>query len=663
MNDSPIESTNNQKLNTSAPNPISPHMTKGYAVGYHAESHSAVANVPASNTFVRDLHRDDANLNAALQHLNKATPGQFRSGSTSVEIIQSATTFMRASDGTVQALSRTIQALNGTIQALNGTIQTLSGTIQAFSGSTQTHPVIDTKNSQSSNADPFPKRSTASTSLVTSLHSDSTESSSKDIEKFATNKISPRTGDQDTRNNDIMEITRIADQKRPESERMHCPDQQTPAKTTSFEQSINELSTDNTSGRDTEPRALTCSPEDDPKAMYGHEPTQNRQCTSSTKKTYALKKKCIDRIRSVLHLKGSTAEKVTVFANIYIELCQEHHQKMQLNNNPSPTDPLRKAVHRVSTQILNRKSKQIRARRRHEPKSPNNKRRINTEQEHRRKERVHNAEQLLQKTVEQDQRSGARLALSLATQNIKLVVISEAADLIDNCMEQHTLEHGYTNIHRIYQLACLKQLTKTFSSDPHSPTGLSNTSFSETPDRSSIPPNDSLSSFNPKPHNPELSFFFGDLPTINNFPSLSGSYDESKKSVRPTDSLSQNLLLSPQTASRSSYQTFTPRDTASQDIQRAPNLENWIQANSQLLPQTSGSSYQTFTPRDTVSQDIQRAPNLESWMQANSQLLPQTSGSSYQTFTPRDTMSQDIQHAPDTNSSSTSDSELTFTSL
>ena len=593
MNDSQVESTNNQKLNTSAPPFFSSHMAKGCAVGYHTGSHSAVANVAASNTFVRDLHRDDESFNAALQHLNKATPDRFKSGSTPVEIIQSATTF--------------IQTRNGTIQALRGTIQTLNGTIQALSGSTQTHPVIDTKNNQSSNADPFPKHSAASTSLVTSLHSDSTESSSKDIEKFATDKISPGTGDRDTRNNDIMEITRIADQKRPESERMHCPDQQTPTQTTSFEPFINALSTDNTSGRDTESRALTCSPEDYPKAMYGHEPNQAKQHKLNYSTSRKLKKHCYEEIRGLLHLEGMPVDNLLIAATQHIIFCQKHHQKMQLDNTPTSTDQIEKQMNEVVTRVTSKKPKQGPIRKYHEPRSDKEKKRNHADTERRRNSRVHTLEYLLIETLTQYQMLDTpRIMAVLAAQNPDVIATQEATALIGNCIKQHTPEQGYTAFSRPHQVNRLSQPQTSLSSDPHSPTGLSNTLFSEIPDRSStLPNNDSLT---PKPHNSAPPFFSEDLPIINNSPNLPGSYDKSKRTVRPFNSLLRHLPLSHQTAGSSS-QIFPSRDATSQGIQHAPNLESRAQKGPQFLPQAAKSSSQTFPPRGATSQGIQHAPD------------------------------------------------------
>ena len=578
MNKSQAESINNQNLNICGPNTLSLRTTERDVTGYHTKSHNAVKNVPAFNTFVSNLHNDDT-LDAALQHLDNVIPDRLKSGQgqTHVKIVQSATIF--------------IQTLTKNIRTLNETIQTLTN--EATTGATHPIPIIDTGTSQSRNTVPFSINNTTTTSLVMSSPSDSTKSSSRSVKKIETDKISPRAANQDTLNDTMKSIR--PKQKTSERKRTHPH-----SLLTHMHQQTSTL----------------CS-KDGPKDSST--PTQKlkrrEKGALKTRKFTSKERSRLDEAQKLLHLNNISKSNTIAAESYYIWLCLNHHQKIPA---PSP-----------STALLDMQKEPKRAPP-HPPNwgqnaghhlhaLPNSKKAVHANIEKSRRNRINNKLDILRLIMKKD----PRLTIPQTTQLNRPQTMTESIKLIADCIEKHTPAQGYVDISKQFQFFCLTQQEGSVSSDSDSPESLSDTLRLETPDSLSgylggTSNCSSLESYNP----PRSSFSSKGSSTADHFPNLPKSHNKSKTTLSPFSG-------------------------------------NWIQEAPQFLLQTAGSSYQTLPSRDTTSQGIRHAPDLESWMQENSHTLPQTTGSSYQTFPPKDATYQSVQYT----SILTSDSERTFTSL
>ncbi|WP_419533457.1 hypothetical protein [Endozoicomonas sp.] len=329
MNSSQVGSINNHHLNTNESSYLSSHNAEGDAIepcGYYPGVHSAVRNVPAPDTFIRNYYEDMDALDAALKQLREAIPTPFRSGSTRVEVVQSATTL-----------------------------------IHALTATTNTHSMMETETSQSSNSAPFPTQNAAATGLAVGLHTGSTQSSSDVIEKITTGEVSLRAVDQTTLD-DVMEMTQLADQQT--SRKRRAPPKTHPAQRYSFRTSTlaaclqrlpeGQLTGDNEPERQAHntPRTNTAAREASSVEVFTDHPMSRNELerhkhNESTRKATAREKESYDEIRSLLNLQALPKAEVLAVANCYIQLCQKQHQKMKPDNSlPSTALPEMSRVHK-----------------------------------------------------------------------------------------------------------------------------------------------------------------------------------------------------------------------------------------------------------------------------------------------------------------------------
>lgn len=490
MNSSQTRNISNQNLNTGELNPLSPRTTERDITGYRAGNHSVATGVPAPNTFINNFCHDNE-LNAVLQHLSEATPERFRSGSTHVEIVQSATTFIRS---------------------LTETIQTFTETIQTFTETAKSHPRMDIESSQSSNAASLPTHNTATTRLVTSLHSDSTKSSSEHIEKIETDKILSRTANQNTLN-DTMKIIQPADRKTSENERkMHHSSfltrlrQQTPTVAACLKRLPEDIPKDDTPSTKKSKKEKAASRMRD----------QNRKTSEH-----------FDKIKNLLHLKEPTKVNILKAANRHICLCQRDHQKIQLGNT-STTLPDKQEE---PSQVLNHPQSSLQNTRnchyKDNASSDIDKKVAHAQAEKSRREEARKEFSKLQSTVTRDPRS------TIPPSNFsyaKEQILTESIGLIENCIKKHAPELGYTNIHQ-YQSFYFAQWANPLSSDPNSQVGSSSASCSETATSLSKYPDNSPTPSDPTSYNSTYSS--EDLPTAGNSPNRSRSHVESKTALSP----------------------------------------------------------------------------------------------------------------------------------
>ncbi len=265
-------------------------------------------------------------LDAALKQLREATPTPFRSGSTRVEVVQSATTL-----------------------------------IHALTATTNTHSMMETETSQSSNSAPFPTQNAAATGLAMGLHTGSTQSSSDVIEKITTGEVSLRAVDQTTLD-DVMEMTQLADQQTPKKRRVlpkTHPAQRYSFRTSTLAACLQRLpESQPTGGNEPErqahntPRTTTAAREASSVEVFTDHPMSRNELerhkhNESTRKATAREKESYYEIRSLLNLQALPKAEVLAVANCYIQLCQKQHQKMKPDNSlPSTALPEMPRVHK-----------------------------------------------------------------------------------------------------------------------------------------------------------------------------------------------------------------------------------------------------------------------------------------------------------------------------
>lgn len=497
MNNSPVGNIiNAQDLNACKPDFSSHHyITEEYAVG----SHRAVTTVPTFDTFIDNSRHDDNEFDAILQCLNEATPERFRSGSTRAEIVKSAITFIRQFTETAQTLVET----------------------------TRNRPMTDIKANQDNNVAPFLMHNTATTStgLITSLHSDSARSSSKDIEEMPTGSKSFKRQARDT------------------------------------------------SRRDTAAKAFTYSPEDTPGDRSKAKPKRKRKNNhlKNMRDNTAKERQSLEEIQNILCPNPLQAMcKVTIIkmANDYIRLCQEKHQGIQPDKSP-PGQP-EKPTKRVITYSL--KSGRAALSKEDLRKKAHNQTEMN------RQNMIRRALDTLKSTLKREQ-GPKRLSIA-ELQLTKLQTVDMALELIQDCREQHKQEQGYADILSFDSKTLA--LADLHSSHPHLLDSLSHEPHSETPVALSAAKasDKSLGHHNPEPYNYTPPCFAGRELAIDNSPTLSES-DEPNEKLPPFASFlapksqlqPQTTISSPQAPPRQAISLKAYNDNSLHQIQILPQLQ------------------------------------------------------------------------------------------
>ena len=534
MNSSQAKIVNNQNLNTCESTSLSLRSTERDVVGYYAESHSSVKNVPVPNTFIGVYHNEK--LDAALRDLNNVIPGRFRSGSTPVEIVQSATTF---------------------IQKFTKTVQTFTKTVQTFTDTTRAHPMMNSEAGQSSGTAPFPTHNAATASLATSSRPDSAQSSPKAVERVETDKISPRATDQDAPD-DTMKIIRSSDQKISGGEGTRQP-KKTPIMAKHHLEHLPEVQ-------------LTGIPKN---SSTPTKKTKNKKKLASMRDYLAIEREQVTRIHRLLGLnKLSKASTYQVIYN-YMQLCQQKHQKILESNNPNWDRSI--DYHRDVSANITGSDHAI--------------------QEKIRRDMEAQTIEFLRRTIDRDPRAIILLPhISHHGFSSKRKVVSGIIRLIEDCIEKHKPEHGYSDIFEHHRHFCLSQWDDSISSSKDLSKSLRSTLRSET--SGSLPGYlggssncSNLESYN----STRPSFPSKGLPTTNNSPNLLGSRDKSRATPLPFGSrwMQQEGGL-------------TQQESGWMQQERG-----WTQANSQFPPQTTaGSSSQAFPSRETTFQGTQYASIL-----------------------------------------------------
>ena len=369
----------------------------------------------------------------------------------------------------------------------------------------------------------------ASTGLITSLHSDSARSSSKDIEEMPTGNKS-------------------------------------------FERQARD-----TSRRDTAAKAFTYSPEDTPGNRSKANPKQKGKNNhpKSMQDNTAKERQRLEEIQHILSPNSPQAmPKVTIIkmANDYIRLCQEKHQGIQPDKSP-PGQP--EKPKRVITRSL--KSG------REAPSKEDFRKKAHNQIEMNRQNMIRGALDTLKSTLKRG--SGPKRSSIVELQITRLETMDMALKLIQDCREQHKQEQGYEDILSFDSKT--SALADSNSSHPHLLDGLSHEPHSETPiGLSAAKASDkSLGHHNPESYNYTLPCFAGRESAIDNSPTLPESDVPNERLPPFARFLAPKSQLLPQTTI-SSPQISPPTGNISQGIQQqpAPDTDSSSTSDSDLDP-------------------------------------------------------------------------------